>query len=79
MQIRSKAYLQLILLWRSFRGWLPPHDAGVPAETSPSLIFTAVMLAFLLAVLEVDVHRAELESLGLLTPDYPIQSALLAP
>jgi hypothetical protein len=33
-------------------------------ETSPFLIFTAVKLALLLAMLKVDLHGAELHALG---------------
>jgi hypothetical protein len=79
MQIRPKAYLHLISLWRSLRDAIPPHHDDVPAEASPSLIYTAVVLAFLLAILEVDAHRGELKSLGLVGSDYPIQAALLSP
>jgi hypothetical protein len=79
MQIRPKAYLHLISLWRSLRDAIPPHHDDVPPEASPSLIYTAVVLAFLLAILEVDAHRGELESLGLVGSDYPIQAALLSP
>jgi len=51
----------------------------MPAETSASLIYIAVVLAFLLAVLEIDAHRGKLESLGLLGGNYPIQAPLLGP
>jgi hypothetical protein len=79
MQIRPKTYLHFILLWRSFRDCIPPHDRDVPAETSPSLIFAVVVLAFLLAILEVDAHRGELELFGLLGNAYPIPAAFLSP
>ena len=79
MQIRPKTYLHFISLWRSLRDAIPPHRDDVPAEASPSLIFTAVVLVLLLAILEVDAHRGELESLGLLGSDYPIPPAFLSP
>lgn len=79
MQIRPKSYLHFISLWRSLRDAIPPRHDDVPAETSPSLIYTAVVLMFLLAVLEVDAHRGELESLGLLGHDYPIPAVFLSP
>ena len=79
MQMRPRAYLHFISLWRSFRDSIPPHDRDVPAETSPSLICTVIVLAVLLAILEVDVHRGELESLGLLGSAYPIPAAFLSP
>jgi len=41
-------------------------DGGAAAETSPLLIYIAVVLILLLAVLEIDAHQVELESLGFL-------------
>ena len=79
MQIRPKTYLHFISLWRSLRDAIPPHHDNVPAEGSPSLIYTAVVLALLLAILEVDAHRGEVESLGLLGHDNPIPTAFLGP
>jgi len=79
MQIRPKTYLHFISLWRSLRDAIPPRRDDVPAQASPSLIYTAVVLALLLAILEVDAHRGELESLGLLGHDYPISAAFLGP
>jgi hypothetical protein len=79
MQIRPKAYLHFISLWRSFRDSIPPHQRDARAEASPSLIYAVVVLVYLLAVLEIDAHRGELESLGLLGHDYPIPAAFLGP
>jgi hypothetical protein len=64
-----------MLLWRSLRDAISPHHDDVPAEASPLLIFIAAVLALLLAILEVDAHRAELNSLGLSGADYPVQAA----
>jgi hypothetical protein len=79
MQIRPKTYLHFISLWRTFRDAIPPHHGDVRAEASPSLIYIVVVLAFLLALLEVDAHRGELEALGILGHDYPIPPAFLGP
>jgi hypothetical protein len=79
MQIRSKAYLQFMLLWRSICDWLPPHGRDGLTETSPALIYIAVVLTFLLAILEIDAHRAELQSAGLSANDYPVEAAFLSP
>ena len=79
MQIRPKTYLHLISLWRSLRDAISPHHDNVPAEASPSLIYAAVVLTLLLAILEVDARRGELEWLGLLPSGYPIQAAFLSP
>jgi hypothetical protein len=79
MQIRPKTYLHFISLWRSLRDALPPRHDDAPAETSPSLIYAAVVLMFVLAILEVDAHRGELASLGLLGHEYPIPPDFLGP
>ena len=80
MQIRPKTYLHFISLWRSLRDAVSPHRSGVPAKgPAPFLIFAAVVLALVLAILEVDRHRRELKSLGFLGTDYPIQTVFLSP
>jgi hypothetical protein len=71
--------MHLISLWRSLRDTISPRREGVPSKASPSLVYTAVALAFLLAVLEIDAHRGELESLGLLGSQSTIQNVFLGP
>lgn len=78
MQIRFRAYQQFIS-FRRLRGRFPPHDRGAPAPTSRSLLYLTVVLALLLAILEVDLHRGKLDSLGLVGNAYPVQSILMAP
>ncbi|QOZ35087.1 hypothetical protein XH92_28255 [Bradyrhizobium sp. CCBAU 53421] len=79
MQIRSKTYLHFISLWRSLRNSIPPLHGDAPRQASPSLVYVAVVLTFLLAILEVDLHRGELESLGLLANRDPPPAAFLGP
>lgn len=79
MQIRPGTYLHFGSLWRSLRDSIQPRDRDAPAETSPSLIYSAIVLVFLLAILEVDAHRDELESLGLLGSAYSIPATFLSP
>ncbi|WP_407147048.1 hypothetical protein [Bradyrhizobium sp. ORS 86] len=79
MQIRPKAYLHFISRWRSHRDTLPPHHSDVRDRASPTLIYATVVLAFLLAVLEIDAHRLELEQLGLLSGNHPVQVGLFSP
>ena len=78
MQMRSKMYFHFISSWRSFRDWMPPHKHA-PTETSPALIYIGAVLTFLLIILEIDDHRAELEVLGLLTDNFPIPAVFLGP
>lgn len=79
MQIRPKTYLQLTYWWRSFRDLMPRRARDAPVGTSPPLIYAAIVLALLLAILETDVHRGELASLGLLSNEHPIDSSFLSP
>jgi len=79
MQIRSKAYLQFIWLWRSLRGFIPPHDGHAPARTSSQLLYTAIVLVLLLAMLEIDRHRAELESIGLVRNGFLVDPTFVSP
>lgn len=79
MQIRSKAYLQFIWFWRSLRGFIQPRDDHAPARTSSPLLYTAVALVFLLAMLEIDRHRAELESIGLVRNGYVFDPTFVSP
>jgi hypothetical protein len=78
-QMRPKTYSHLILLWRSSRGSRSPRHGDLRAETSPSLIYVAVVLVCLLAILEVDRHQHELEYLGVLSNDYAAPAAFLSP
>lgn len=65
MQIHLKAYLQLISRLRHFRA-LPPRNRDPGTQhASPLLVYVVAVLALLLAALEVDVHRARLQSVGL--------------
>lgn len=79
MQIHPKAYLQ-----RMWRLWhfrvLPPEDRD-PAtrDASPMLICIVVVLATLLAILEVDHHRALLQSFGLLGDPVAIDPIFMSP
>ena len=78
MQMLSRMYFHVISLWRSFRNWML-HDERAPAETSPSLIYVGVVLTFLLIILEIDDHRAELKAFGLPTDNFPIPAIFLGP
>jgi hypothetical protein len=63
--MRSKAYLQFVSLWRALRGRTLAITGGASAKISPILVYTAVLLALLLAILETARYRSELDSIGL--------------
>ena len=66
MHIRPKAYLQVLSRLRRLHDWVSHRPSPICQEASPLLIFIAIGLALLLAILEVDLHGAALRSLGLL-------------
>lgn len=66
-------------LWRSLRELIPPDDDHAPTRTSPSLLYTAVVLASLLAMLEINLHRAELQSMGLVGNEDPVGLTFTGP
>ena len=70
---------QFILLSRFLHGLIPPDGRDASAGTSPSLLYTAVVLALLLAILEIDLHRAGLESIGLASNPYPVRPVFMDP
>jgi hypothetical protein len=79
MQIRSKTYLQMISWLRALHDSLSPSKEPSSREVSPLLIFVAVVLAVVLAMLEADLHTAELQSLGLTGIAFPTDPALKGP
>ena len=79
MQIRSKAYLQMISRLRAAWSLMPPNKEPLSQEASPLLIFIAVVLGLLLAALEVDLHSADLQSLGLMSDALRIDPTFTGP
>ncbi|WP_439370272.1 hypothetical protein ACRQ5Q_35570 [Bradyrhizobium sp. PMVTL-01] len=77
MQLRPKAYLQFISRLWHFRA-LPPRNRDPGRQgASPLLIYIAVVLALLLAILQADVHR--LTSLALPGDPNGINPVFLSP
>jgi hypothetical protein len=66
MQIPSKAYKHFISICRSLQYLMSPHDQSIPKPISPWLAYTALSLAMLLTILEIDLHRAELHLMWLI-------------
>ena len=79
MQIRSKAYEHFILICRSVRDLVSPDDQSIPTPTSPSLAYAAAVLGLLLAILEVDLHQADLHLLGFMSEQDLVDPNLLSP
>ncbi|MGY3037072.1 hypothetical protein ACVIIV_006242 [Bradyrhizobium sp. USDA 4354] len=65
MQGRTGPILRMIARLRVLRATDGLQDTGA-REASPVLVLVAVVLALLLAILEVDLNSAELQSLGLM-------------
>lgn len=61
MQIQSKALPQSFSLRRSLRTFAPASDGS-----HPMLVFTAVVLLALFAIVQIDLHSAQLQAMGLL-------------
>ena len=78
MQIPER-YKHFISIFRSLRDLLSPHDRDVPAQASSSLVYTAVVLALLLAMLEIDLHQSELQMLWLVTDPSTVDSVFMGP
>lgn len=65
VQGRTRPFLQMLARLRALRG-LDGSQEPASRDTSPALILIAVVLALLLAILEVDRNRSTLQSLGLM-------------
>ncbi|OAF19460.1 hypothetical protein [Bradyrhizobium neotropicale] len=79
MQIHPKTYLQLISRLWHFRVFPPRHRDSPARDASPLLIYIVAVLALLLAVLEVDLHRELLQSFGLLGDPAGINPIFMSP
>ncbi|QOZ13197.1 hypothetical protein [Bradyrhizobium sp. CCBAU 51765] len=78
MQIRSKSLPQRFSLRRGIQSFVAPGQGGT--ETShPLLLFSVVVLLTLFAILEVDVHTAQLQAIGLLGHGTGIDPVFLSP
>ena len=78
MRIQSKALPRDFSLRRAFQGFIAPN--GSRAETShPLLIVTAAALFTLFAIVEIDLHTAQLQAIGLLGHGAGIDPVFLSP
>lgn len=78
MQIQSKALPQSSLVRRAIRSLTAASESG--AETAhPLLVISAVALFTLFAIVEIDLHSAQLQALGLLGHGTGIDPVFLGP
>ena len=78
MQIRSKALPQSSFLRRAIRSLTAASEDGV--ETAhPLLVVTAVALFTLFAMVEIDLHSAQLQALGVLSRGTGLDPVFLSP
>ena len=78
MQIQSKALPRGFSLRRAIQGFIAPN--GSRAETShPLLIVTAAALFTLFAIVQIDLHTAQLQAIGLLGHGAGIDPVFLSP
>ena len=61
MPIQSKALPQSLSLQHSIRSFVAPGEAP-----HPLLVFSAVVLLALFAIVQIDLHSAQLQAIGLL-------------
>ncbi|WFU76326.1 MULTISPECIES: hypothetical protein [unclassified Bradyrhizobium] len=74
MQIQSKALPQSFFLRRSFQSSLAKGGSS-----HPMLIFSVVVLLALFAIVEIDLHSAQLQVIGLLGYGAGIDPIFLSP
>ncbi|WP_448031322.1 hypothetical protein [Bradyrhizobium liaoningense] len=78
MQIRSKSLPQRFSLRRGIQSFVAPGQ-GRTETSHPLLVFSVVVLLALFAILEIDVHTAQLQAIGLLGHGTGIDPVFLSP
>ncbi|MGY8638656.1 hypothetical protein RAD15_39945 [Bradyrhizobium sp. 14AA] len=78
MQIQSRALPRGFSLRRAIQGFTTPNQNR--AETShPLLVYSAVALLVLFAIVQIDLHAAQLQAIGLLGHGVGIDPTFLSP
>ena len=75
----NRLYAQIAWLRRELRYQRSPQGEITDSPTSPVLIFTAVVLGLLLAIVEIDLYLAELQALGLIDHEGAIDPVFRSP
>lgn len=78
MQIQSKALPRSSLLRRALRNLTGPPESHIQTA-HPLLVVSAMVLLTLLAIVEIDLHSAQLQAIGLLGHGTGIDPIFLSP
>ncbi len=78
MQIQSKELPRSSLLRRALRNLTGPPD-GRTETAHPLLVVSAMVLLTLLAIVEIDLHSAQLQAIGLLGHGTGIDPVFMSP
>lgn len=78
MQGRTRPFLQMLARLRALRAFDGSQDPD-SRDASPFLILVAVVLALLLAILEIDRNGAALQSLGLMGDALSVDAMFKSP
>lgn len=76
--MQGQSWLRMISWLRAVRVLLIAPEPAT-REASPRLVFTVVVLMLLLVILEVDLHSADLQSLGLMGDAFSIDPVFKSP
>jgi hypothetical protein len=78
MQIQSKALPQSFSLRRSLQSFIAPAN-GRTETSHPLLVVSVVVLLTLFAIVQIDLHSAQLQAIGLLGHGSGIDPVFLSP
>lgn len=79
MQRLSKLYARLISLCHVARVRKSWQDSKTETSASPILVFVAVALLLILAILEIDLHSNELRAIGLISSEKGADPVFVGP
>ncbi|MBX9647235.1 MAG: hypothetical protein K2X57_09285 [Xanthobacteraceae bacterium] len=74
-----RLYAWVISLHRASRSRRSAQATMIETSASPILIFAAIALFLVLAILEIDLHRDELRELGLIVGEESLAPSLVGP
>ena len=75
---KVSVFYALFARFRDPRAWRAAQG-GADSSASPLLIFIATVLFLILSIIEIDLHRDELRTFGLIRGEEPADTALMGP